>query len=162
GISSRARGLLRGAAALTATGLAPVSSIQQKPPSLAVRSGRTMAGDCSERRGEVSRGRRSRRSVEAVLKPQASNIKRMPMFTQQGANTAADAVDAEMVPIVSAAAADVDGESGRPPRDLASSDMKIRFDWKPPGFAGQSPFFACAVVGALVCAPAISAFWGLC
>ncbi len=38
-ISSHARGLLRGASALTATGLAPVSSMQL--------SGRTMAGDCS-------------------------------------------------------------------------------------------------------------------
>ena len=45
GISSRARGLLRGASALTATGLAPVSSMQHEPPdtnSAAIRSGRTM------------------------------------------------------------------------------------------------------------------------
>jgi hypothetical protein len=51
GISSRARGLLRGASALTATGLAPVSSIQQEPSSLTVRSGRTMRGVYRRRAG---------------------------------------------------------------------------------------------------------------
>jgi len=49
GISSRARGLLRGAPALTAAGLAPASSMQHEPPrnSEAARSGRTIGGECT-------------------------------------------------------------------------------------------------------------------
>jgi hypothetical protein len=45
-VSSHARGLLRGASAPTATGLAPASSVQHEPPIPAVRSGRTME-DCN-------------------------------------------------------------------------------------------------------------------
>ena len=49
-VSLDVRGLLRGAPALTATGLSPVSSIQHEPPPskhAAARSGRTMWGDVS-------------------------------------------------------------------------------------------------------------------
>jgi hypothetical protein len=42
-VSLDARGLLRGASALTATGLSPASSIQRESPRMAIRSGRTIS-----------------------------------------------------------------------------------------------------------------------
>src|SRR4051812_39803038 len=60
GISSHARGLLRGAPALTATGLAPASSMRHEPPRKgeAARSGRTIGGGVSPPGGGAGAGGR--------------------------------------------------------------------------------------------------------